>query len=128
MTVPQFEEIVEPNDQTEARLEHLEKLREILGNAYPNKFDRSSVSGSEDTITKLLSFEAVTAVVNEIGEVVSKLGERERPPAEIKDAFNARLRELGNVRIAGRLAVPPRVMGKAAFVHLSDGISRIQIY
>jgi lysyl-tRNA synthetase class 2 len=28
------------------------------------------------------------------------------------------------VRIAGRLAVPPRVMGKAAFVHLSDGIER----
>jgi lysyl-tRNA synthetase class 2 len=32
------------------------------------------------------------------------------------------------VRIAGRIAAPPRVMGKAAFVHLSDGVSRLQIY
>jgi len=128
MSVPQFEEIIEPNDQTQARREHLEKLREFIGNAYPNKFDRSSVSGSEDTITKLLSFEPVAAVVEEIRVVVSKLGERERPPADIKDALNARLKELGNVRIAGRLAVPPRVMGKAAFVDMSDGISRIQIY
>ena len=128
MSVPQFEEIIEPNDQTEARREHLEKLRELIGNAYPNKFERSSVSGSEDTITKLLRFEPVAAVADEIREVVSKLGEGERPSAESKDALNARLRELGTVRIAGRLAVPPRVMGKAAFVHLSDGISRIQIY
>ena len=128
MSVPEFEEIIEPNDQTEARCEHLERLRDLLGNAYPNKFDRSRVSGSEDTITKLLGFEPVAAVANEIGDLVSKLGERERPPAEIKDALNSRLKEFGNVRIAGRLAVPPRVMGKAAFVHLSDGISRIQIY
>ena len=32
------------------------------------------------------------------------------------------------MRVSGRLAVPPRVMGKAAFVHLSDGINRLQIY
>ena len=128
MNVPQFEEIIEPNDQTEARREHLEKLRELIGNAYPNKFERSQISGSEDTITRVLSYEPVAAVAKEIGEIVSKLGERERPPAEIKDALNARLKELGNVRIAGRMAVPPRVMGKAAFVHLSDGISRLQIY
>ncbi|MBA2378947.1 MAG: lysine--tRNA ligase [Blastocatellia bacterium] len=60
--------------------------------------------------------------------IVAGLGEGERPPVERKDALNQRLRGLGNVRIAGRLAVPPRVMGKAAFVHLSDGISRLQIY
>ncbi len=128
MSIPQFEEIVEPNDQTEARHEHLEKLRGLVGNVYPNKFKRSHVSGSEDTITALLSYPPIAAVSTEIGEIVAKLGERERPPAEIKDALNARLKELGNVRIAGRVAVPPRVMGKAAFVHLSDGISRIQIY
>jgi len=128
MSVPQFEEIIEPNDQTEARREHLARLRELIGNAYPNKFDRSRVSGTDDTITNVLKFEPIAAVATEIGEVVSKLGERERPPAEIKDALNARLKELGNVRIAGRVAVPPRVMGKAAFVHLSDGISRLQIY
>jgi lysyl-tRNA synthetase, class II len=32
------------------------------------------------------------------------------------------------VRVSGRLATPPRVMGKAAFVHLSDGKERLQIY
>lgn len=128
MSIPQFEEILEPNDQTEARREHLEKLRELVGNVYPNKFERSSITGSEDTITRLLRHPPVAGVVTEIGEVVSKLGERERPPVELKDALNARLRSLGNVRIAGRMAVPPRVMGKAAFVHLSDGNSRIQIY
>src|SRR6185436_19787650 len=32
------------------------------------------------------------------------------------------------VRVAGRIASPPRVMGKAAFVHLSDGVTRLQIY
>src|SRR6185436_3252593 len=126
MSIPQFTEIVEPNDQTEARREHLETLRELIGNVYPNKFERSRVSGNEDTITRLLSFEPVSKIVKEITEIVSKLAERERPPAEIKDALNARLRELGNVRIAGRMAVPPRVMGKAAFVHLSDGMSRLQ--
>ncbi|MGQ0542296.1 MAG: lysine--tRNA ligase [Blastocatellia bacterium] len=126
MSITQFEEIVEPNDQTEARREHLEKLRELVGNVYPNKFERSRVSGDEDTITRLLRFEPVDAAVKEI--VALQLGEREKPTAEVKDRLNAALRSLGNVSIAGRLAVPPRVMGKAAFVHLSDGISRIQIY
>ena len=32
------------------------------------------------------------------------------------------------VRLAGRIASPPRVMGKAAFVHLSDGMSRLQSF
>jgi lysyl-tRNA synthetase class 2 len=128
MSIPQFEEIIEPNDQTEARREHLDKLRDLVGNVYPNKFARSSITGSEDTITKLLSYPPIAEVSGEIGEIVSKLAERERPPAEIKDALNARLKDLGNVRIAGRMAVPRLVMGKAAFVHLSDVISRIHIY
>jgi lysyl-tRNA synthetase class 2 len=128
MSIPQFNEIVEPNDQTEARREHLETLRELIGNVYPNKFERSRVSGNEDTITRLLNYGRIMTIVDQMAQVVSKLAERERPPAEIKDALNARLRELGNVRIAGRMAVPPRVMGKAAFVHLSDGMSRLQIY
>jgi lysyl-tRNA synthetase class 2 len=32
------------------------------------------------------------------------------------------------VRVAGRISTPPRVMGKAAFVHLSDGQTRLQTY
>src|SRR6185369_17846512 len=42
MTVPFFEE----NDQTAARREHLEGLRRLVGNVYPNKFQRSDRSGT----------------------------------------------------------------------------------
>ncbi len=128
MSIPAFEEIIEQNDQTEARSEHLDKLRELVGNVYPNKFARSAVSGVEDTITNILKHKPVVEIVAEIKAIVATLAERERPPAEIKDSLNERLKALGNVRIAGRLTVPPRVMGKAGFVHLSDGISRLQIY
>ncbi len=124
MSIPEFEAIVEPNDQTRARLEHLEAMRELVGNVYPNKFTRSSVSGTEDTITNLLHFPPIVGIVSEIREIVATLAERERPPAEIKDALNARLREFGNVRIAGRLTTPPR----GNFVHLTDGINKLQIY
>jgi len=128
MTIPAFDEIIEPNDQTLARREHLDAMRELVGNVYPNKFARTAVSGTEDTITNILHHDPIAAIVTEIKAVVATLAERERPAAELKDALNAKLREFGNVRISGRLAVPPRVMGKAAFVHLSDGISRLQIY
>src|SRR5205085_9415023 len=43
------------------------------------------------------------------------------------ETANAELNEI-RVRIAGRIAAPPRVMGKAAFMHLSDGCARLQIY
>ena len=46
----------------------------------------------------------------------------------MKEPLNEKLKSLGNVRVAGRLATPPRVMGKAAFVHLSDGKHRLQVY
>jgi len=100
MSIP----FIEENDQTTARREHLEALRELVGNVYPNKFERSEIvePGKEDTITA----------------VVEKF--REFDPKEELNQFS--------VRLAGRLATPPRLMGKAAFVHLSDGISRLQIY
>ncbi len=128
MQIPDFDEIIEPNDQTEARLEHLNALRELVGNAYPNKFERSRLFGSEDTITALIAHPEVAEVASEMAEIVRGLSEGERPPADKKEVLNERLKAFGNVRIAGRMAVPPRVMGKAAFVHLSDGISRLQIY
>ena len=43
MSIPAFNEIVEPNDQTEARREHLERLRDLIGNVYPNKYRREVV-------------------------------------------------------------------------------------
>jgi len=128
MKIAEFNEIIEPNDQTEAREQNLKELIELVGNAYPNKFDRTRISGKEDTITSINEFEPIAEIVKEIGEVVAGLAERERPAREIKEPLNEKLKALGTVRIAGRLATPPRVMGKAAFVHLSDGKNRLQIY
>lgn len=121
MSIPAFDEIIEPNDQTEARAEHLNRLRELIGNAYPNKFVRSQVSGGEDTISALKKFESIVAAENEI-KVNTPDGQR--PPAGVKDAINERLKAFGNVRIAGRLTTPPR----GNFVHLTDGMAKLQIY
>jgi len=111
---------IEENDQTRARQEHLESLRQLVGNAYPNKFERSQLVelGKEDTIT---------AIVEKFRAFEPKAAEGERPPAEGIELANQQLSDK-SVRIAGRIATPPRVMGKAAFVHLSDGVTRLQIY
>jgi lysyl-tRNA synthetase class 2 len=59
-----------------------------------------------------------------MASVKAGLKDGERPPAEIKDALNEKLKALGTVRIAGRLTTPPR----GNFVHLTDGIAKLQIY
>lgn len=125
MNIPEFDEIIESNDQTEARREHLEALRVIVGNVYPNKFERSEITGDEDTISRILTFETVAAIVKELKDSTP---EGEKPAPELKENLNARLKELGSVRVSGRLTTTPRTMGKAAFVHLSDGVNRLQIY
>lgn len=124
---------IEDNDQTRARREHLEKLREMVGNVYPNKFERSRVTGREDTITALADPEKIKQIIADesFNESFDALREKvrvgERPaPAEL-EAINSALNKL-EVRTSGRIATPPRVMGKAAFVHLSDGQERLQIY
>src|SRR5437764_3415185 len=117
MTVP----FIEDNDQTQARREHLEALRVLVGNVYPNKFERSNVTDTtagEDTIT---------SVVASFKRMEPKAPEGQKPSADELDLSNSELNQI-RVRIAGRLAAPPRVMGKAAFVHISDGISRLQLY
>ncbi len=117
MTVP----FIEENDQTRARHEHLDALRELVGNVYPNKFQRSDVSetpAGEDTIT---------SIVGAFRKFEPQVREGERPSADSLGSANARLNKV-RVALAGRIAAPPRVMGKAAFVHLSDGTSRLQIY
>ena len=95
---------IEENDQTIARRQHLDALHELVGNVYPNKFERSEVvqPGKEDTITAVAEKFRDFAPTEETEKIV--------------------------VRVAGRIASPPRVMGKTAFVHLSDGVSRLQIY
>ncbi|HEV7644154.1 MAG TPA: lysine--tRNA ligase [Pyrinomonadaceae bacterium] len=123
MTV-NYNDIIEQNDQTAARLAHLNAMRELVGNVYPNKFARTNITGAEDTITNILNFAPITEATAEIRDVVSGLAERERPPAELKDATNAKLKEFGTVRIAGRLTTPLR----GSFVHLTDGINKLQVY
>ena len=113
---------IEDNDQTRARREHLDKIQQLTGNAYPNKFARTNLTASaegEDTIT---------SVVAKFKHHEPPRVAGERPTPEQLEAANVELKAVGDVRVGGRLAVPPRVMGKAAFVHLSDGKERLQIY
>ncbi len=120
MTAQTIQDIISDNDQIRARQEHLDSLRELVGNVYPNKFNRSQVveSGREDTITtigaRFRSYEPV-------------LAEGTKPTTEEIERVNQELNQV-TVRLAGRIAAPPRVMGKAAFVHLSDGVGRLQVY
>jgi lysyl-tRNA synthetase class 2 len=111
---------IEENDQTRARHEHLEALRRLVGNVYPNKFERSRVvdSGREDTIS---------AIAEKFRGLEPTYVDGARPSPQAIEEANQQLHKFV-VRLAGRIASPPRVMGKAAFVHLSDGVSRLQIY
>ncbi|HEX8772191.1 MAG TPA: lysine--tRNA ligase [Pyrinomonadaceae bacterium] len=126
-------QFTEDNDQRRARREHLDKLRELVGNVYPNKFERSRATGSEDTITALVSPETLRKLIADesFNESFAALTETVRaggrPTAEALEPVNAHLNKI-EVRLSGRIATPPRVMGKAAFVHLSDGRERLQIY
>ena len=117
--------IIESNDQTEARVEHLKELESLVGNSYPNKYDRTNITGKEDTISNILAFAPIAELAKQLKD---NTPEGEKPDQELKAELNEKLKAFGNVRVSGRLAVPPRVMGKAAFVHLSDGKNRLQIY
>ena len=111
---------IEENDQTIARRAHLDALRELVGNVYPNKFERSEIveAGREDTIS---------SVTEKFRAFEPKAPSDGRPSSEELESSNRQLNSF-TVRLAGRIASPPRVMGKAAFVHISDGISRVQLY
>src|SRR6185436_8761039 len=104
LTIP----FIEENDQTIARHEHLERLRTLVGNVYPNKFQRSEVveAGKEDTIT---------SIVEKFRAFEPKCEPDAKPAAEEIELANQQL-NVFSVRLAGRIAAPPRVMGKAAFV------------
>ncbi|HEV2762101.1 MAG TPA: amino acid--tRNA ligase-related protein, partial [Pyrinomonadaceae bacterium] len=128
---------IEENDQTRTRREHLERIREVVGNVYPNKFRRTNVAGTtygEDTVSALADRDTIKRVVadadfkRDFDALEAKVESGERPTPEDLEPVNAGLARIGTVRISGRLATPPRVMGKVAFVHLSDGRQRLQIY
>lgn len=109
------------NEQSQVRLAHLRELEALTGLAYPNKFERSNILQSSygaDTISGLVAAYGRYSLHNPDGTP---------PNPEAVAQANEALKPL-NVRIAGRLATTPRTMGKAAFVHLSDGAARLQIY
>jgi lysyl-tRNA synthetase, class II len=116
-----LQSIIPDNDQTQARREHLEALRQLVGNVYPNKFARSNVTenpSGEDTIA---------SIVEAFKKYQPLLRAGQKPAADELESANTELNKVC-VRVAGRIAAPARVMGKAAFLHLSDGTSRLQIY
>ena len=120
MSIIEFNDIIEPNDQTEARKTNLAKMAELVGNVYPNKFARTAVSGKEDTITSLKT-------CLKVAEIIGKLSAFEKNTPEFKEAkeaINVELKEFGTIRMAGRLTTPPR----GNFVHLTDGKNKLQIY
>ncbi len=131
------EDIIPDNDQTRARREHLDSISKLVGNVYPNKFQRSNVVAEslegEDTITSLVRQDAIKRIVNNdafndaLDALDAKTKRGERPTTEDIAPVNEELNKI-EVRVSGRLGTPPRVMGKVAFVHLSDGRERLQIY
>src|SRR5881227_2248286 len=75
MSIP----FIEKNDQTRARTEHLAELRRLVGNVYPNKFERSRVTGGEDTIT---------ALVEKFKSYEPQVTEGERPAQDVLERAN----------------------------------------
>src|SRR6202051_3632671 len=80
MPIPSIEE----NDQTRARQDHLEALRQLVGNVYPNKFERSHTVDPlrEDTIT---------ALVEKYRAFEPEAHEGERPAPEAIELANQQL-------------------------------------
>jgi lysyl-tRNA synthetase class 2 len=97
------------NDQIQQRRRHLEEIAAMGHPTYPHRFDRthtiSQIAGRYQSRAGKKDDEAEAARVNE----------------ELKAA------EGGEVRVAGRI-MTMRLMGKAAFAHLSDGLRQLQFY
>ena len=84
MTVP----FIEENDQTRARREHLESLRELVGNVYPNKFARSGVTenaSGEDTIS---------SIVASFRKFEPQVPAGDKPSAEALESANLKLKKI----------------------------------
>lgn len=96
------------NDQIQQRRRHLDEIVALGHPAYTNRFDRSH------KVSELVARYHGFAGKKEEAELA-------RVNAELKAAEN------GEVRIAGRI-MTMRLMGKAAFIHLSDGLAALQVY
>jgi lysyl-tRNA synthetase, class II len=97
------------NDQIQQRKRHLADIAAMGQVAYPTRFDRTH---------------SITQIVERYQHFAGKRddeAEAARVNGELKAA------EGGEVRLAGRI-LTMRLMGKAAFAHLSDGLQTLQIY
>src|SRR5262245_37681071 len=77
--------------------------------AYPNRFDGAR---------------SISQIIERYQSYAGKKDD-EAEAARVNEELKAA--EGGRVRIAGRI-MTMRLMGKAAFAHLSDGLSQLQIY
>src|SRR5437868_13699115 len=98
MSTPLFGNVIEDNDQTRARREHLERIRELVGNAYPNKFSRTNIVENLERerkapVTSIEGEDTITSIVGEFQKHVPQLKEGERPTPEQLEASNAELGE-----------------------------------
>ena len=96
------------NDQIQQRKQHLAEITGMGHPAYTNRYDRTH------TITRIIEEYSGHAGRKEEADL-------ERSNTELKAA------EGGELRIAGRI-MTMRLMGKAAFAHLTDGLNQIQVY
>jgi lysyl-tRNA synthetase class 2 len=96
------------NDQIQQRRQHLAEIQALGHPPYPHRFDRTHT---------------ISEVVERYQKYAGKreAAEAERTNQELKEA------EGGALRLAGRI-LTMRLMGKAAFAHLSDGARQLQIY
>jgi len=97
------------NDQIQQRRRHLEEIAEMGHAVYPNRFDGAHT---------------ISQIVERYQSYAGKKAD-EAEAARINEDLKAA--EGGRVRIAGRI-MTMRLMGKAAFAHLSDGLRQLQIY
>jgi lysyl-tRNA synthetase class 2 len=97
------------NDQIQQRKRRLQEIAEMGLASYPNRFDRSH---------------SISEVVDRYHAYAGKKDD-EAEAARVNEELKAA--EGGEVKIAGRI-MTMRLMGKAAFAHLSDGLGRLQVY
>ena len=100
--------IEQDNDQIQQRRRHLEEIVALGHRPYPHRFNRTH---------------KVSELVNGYQQFAGK------KEGEALDAVNAELKAVadGAIRIAGRI-MTMRLMGKAAFAHLTDGLQSLQVY
>src|SRR5947209_18283838 len=100
MSMTLFGNVIEDNDQTQARRAHLEEIKNLVGNAYPNKYVRTNLAGSvegEDTISALADDETIKRIVGDeafneaFALLASKAKEGARPTPEELEPVNAKL-------------------------------------